>query len=374
MRKVIVIAFLAAVAVGVLWWSQQRTGPLVVSGFIEANEIRLGSRVGGRVLEVKAVEGQPVKRGDVLVTLEPYDLRERLAEAQAGLAAKKEALKKLHAGYRVEEIEQARARRDRFKAVYEKRKAGLRPLEIQIKEDKLAAAQAMLDWAESDHQRVQALFEQSQASQEELDESVRRLNTAQAEFAVARDELALAREGTRSEEIAEAQANLAEAEAQVKLLEAGYRSEEIGEAEAAVRAAEADVATIERQIRELQIVAPADSVVEAVDLQPGDLVGANAPVLTLLDMSELWVRAYVPENRLGLAVGQKLRLRVDAFPQRDFTGEVTFIARQAEFTPSNVQTPEERVKQMFRIKVAIEGGRDVLRPGMSTDVYLEPAR
>jgi multidrug resistance efflux pump len=124
----------------------------------------------------------------------------------------------------------------------------------------------------------------------------------------------------------------------------------------------------------LRIAAPVDGVVEAVDLQPGDLVSANAPVLSLMDLRELWVRAYVPEDALNVQVGQDVVVTVDSYPDRSFSGKISFVARQAEFTPGNVQTPEERSQQVFRIKVALTEGLDELRPGMAADVWLEAAR
>ena len=140
---------------------------------------------------------------------------------------------------------------------------------------------------------------------------------------------------------------------------------------AAVNAATADAAVIERQLEELRVLAPSPGRVEAIDLQPGDLVGAGAPVLSMLDTTNLWVRAYVPENRLTMQVGDEAIVTVDSFPDREFVGIITFIAGEAEFTPSNVQTPEERSKQVFRIKVTLEEGHDVLHPGMPADVLLE---
>ncbi|MCC6581483.1 MAG: HlyD family efflux transporter periplasmic adaptor subunit [Phycisphaeraceae bacterium] len=118
---------------------------------------------------------------------------------------------------------------------------------------------------------------------------------------------------------------------------------------------------------------PRDGMIEAVDLEPGDLVGPNAPVLTMIDPKHLWVRAYVPENRLNLAVDHIIPVSVDSFPGRRFTGRVVFVARQGEFTPGNVQTPEERSKQVFRIKVELEEGQDVLRAGMAADLWLDDA-
>lgn len=371
MPRIVLVAPLALVAILVLLWSQRQTGPYFVSGYLECDEIRLGSRVGGRVVEVQAVEGQPVTRGQPLVRLDPFDLNERLAEARSRLASQRARLEKLQAGFRPEEIGQAQARRDQLKAVLDKLVAGLRPLEIQIKQDQLREAQAELAWAETDYERVFKLFQQSQSSKEELDSSVRRLETARARFAAASDELELAQEGTRQEEVAAAEASLAEAQASLALLEKGYRAEDIAEADAEVRAAESAVAAIERQMAELQIVAPIDGMVDAVDLQPGDLVAPNAPVLTLLDTERLWIRAYVAEDRIGVTLGRPVRFRVDAYPGEEFGGRISFVSRQAEFTPANVQTPEERVKQVFRIKVTVEGATDKLRAGMSADVFLD---
>ena len=135
----------------------------------------------------------------------------------------------------------------------------------------------------------------------------------------------------------------------------------------------ASVAVIAEQIDELVVRAPLASVVEAVDLRPGDLIAPNAPVVALSDPSELWVRAYLPENHLDVQLGRKVSVRVDSFPERRFAAHIAFISRSAEFTPANVQTPEERVKQVFRIKVVLDEGLDVLRAGMSADVYVEDA-
>ncbi len=101
------------------------------------------------------------------------------------------------------------------------------------------------------------------------------------------------------------------------------------------------------------------------------MVGAGSPVLSLLDTRTLWVRAYVPESRLNVAIDEEVRVTTDSFATESFRAKVTFISRQAEFTPRNVQTPEERSKQVFRIKVTLLDGLDKLRPGMAADVWLE---
>jgi multidrug resistance efflux pump len=108
-----------------------------------------------------------------------------------------------------------------------------------------------------------------------------------------------------------------------------------------------------------------------LELEPGDLVAAGAPVMSVLDSSHYWIRTYVPQKWMNLKLGQQVSVTVDSIPGRIFPAEITFISRQAEFTPSNVQTPEERAKQVFRIKATLKEGLEVLRPGTSADVWLD---
>ena len=302
--RIIVILVAVLVMAAALIYSQRRTQPLKVSGFIEAYEIRVGSRVGGRVAKVPAFEGQTVKSGDVMIELEPYDLAEKRAQAAAQL---------------------------------EKLKNGPRAQEIAAGEARLRLAQAQRELAATTLKRVQESLKSNAVSQTDVDNAIEADKSAAANLDVRNEELGLLKAGTRPEEIAEAQAALQ---------------------------------AIDRQLAELTVKAPTAGVVEAVDIQPGDLVAANAPVLSLMDTSQLWVRAYVPENRMNLQPNQEVRVSVDSMPGKTFRARIGFVARQAEFTPNNVQTPEERSKQVFRIKVDLEEGLDVLRPGMSADVWL----
>lgn len=318
-RRLVLILVVGAALIGLLWHSQQAHGPLMVSGFIEADEMRIGSRVGGRVAKVHVEEGQRVDAGAVIVELEPYDLNERRAEALARLNELKAHLLQLENGPRPQEIAASTARLD--------------------------LARAQLELARTTQQRVDKAFAGGAATPDERDRSREQHDSAAAQVRVREQEVALLRDGTRSEEVTRARA--------------------------AVDAAAAALGAVDRQIQELSVVAPAASVVEAVDLQPGDLVAPNAPVVSLIDVTRLWVRAYVPEDALDITVGHAVQVTVDSFPDRRFAGHVSFIARNAEFTPGNVQTPEDRSRQVFRIKVVLDEGLDVLRPGMAADVWLE---
>jgi multidrug resistance efflux pump len=373
-RHAIVLVLLAASATALLVYSQSGRGPLKVSGFIEAYEIRIGSRVGGRVQKVFVAEGEQVDQGETLVALEPYDLNERRAQAEAELAGRHAEHAKLAKGFRSEEIEQAKAAHDRLASQLSELEHGPRPQEIAAAEARVRLAEAELVLAQENLDRLERLVQRNAVTKEELDEAVTALRVARATLDVQQQELALLREGTRPERIEAARAQLEEAQQEWLLRKNGYRAEEIAQAQAAVEAAQAAIAAIDQQLAELNVVAPLEAVVEAVDLRPGDMISPNGPVLSLMDASRLWVRAYVPENKLDLRIDQPIFVSVDSYPGIRFRGHISFIARQAEFTPSNVQTPEERSKQVFRIHVTLDEGLDRLRPGMSADVWLEEVR
>ena len=371
-RRTGIAVAVVVLLLGLIAYSRYRTFPIRVSGFIEADEIRVGSRVGGRVQDVRVVEGQRVSRGQTLVTLEPFDLLEREREARMTLAALDAKYRRLSAGFRTEEVAQAKARYEQFKARHELLVAGPRPQEIEAARGRLQLAESERVLAQQNYDRAKQLIEDRAVSQAELDKTLENLDAALALLIVRRQELELLLAGTRKEEIQEAKSRLDEAEQAWKLAVNGFRVEEIEEAEAARDAAQAALDAIVQQQDELVIRCPVDGLVEALDLQQGDLVPAGAPVLSIMDDRQLWVRAYVPQNRVGLRVGEELPVTVDSLPEQQFLGEVVFISRQAEFTPSNVQTPEERSKQVFRIKVNLKGEVGALRPGMTADVWLEP--
>lgn len=126
---------------------------------------------------------------------------------------------------------------------------------------------------------------------------------------------------------------------------------------------------IEAELRELNVVAPNDCVVEVLNVKVGDVLAPNEELATLILPQHLWVRVYVPEPWLGyIKLGQEVRARVDSFGDEEFTGTVEQINRQAEFTPRNVQTVEDRIRQVFGVKIRLQNHEDKLRAGMSADV------
>ena len=373
-RIVVIVVVVAALLAGLLY-SQRKPSSVQVSGFIEADDIHLGSRVGGRVKSVLVREGQRVQAGEVLVELEPHDLQARLNEAEAKLAAQKANVDRLEAGLLPEEVAQVQARMDRLSSKVEMLVAGARPEEIETARAWLTLAEAQADRAKKTHARAMDLFNRDARTitREDVDKAIEDLHVAESTIQARQEQLQLLTKGTREEEVAAARAELAEAKAALDLAKKGYRKEELQQAQAEMRATEAALAAIQVQMHELKIVANVAGTVDALELQPGDLVAPNSPVLTLLDLENLWLRAYIPEDQLSWQPGDAVEVSVDGFPNQRIQGTISFIAGQGEFTPRNVQTPEERAKQVFRIKVKLPSQAG-LRVGMGADLWLPPAR
>lgn len=346
-------------------------GDFVVSGIIEADDVHVGSKIGGRVLKVVTREGQSVKAGDVLVLLEPNEVNASLAEAQASLRQADARHAQLVTGYRVEEIEQAEAVVKQYQDELEKLISGPRQQEIDQARAEWLATKAQHENAQKFRQRMKDLIDRELIAHQEYDDSKAKAEEAEQRMRSARERYDLLLAGTRKEEVAQARHRLAEAEARFRQLRSGYRKEEIAQAKAGVEMARARVELLKTQLDETVVRSPVDAVVEVLDLEPGDLVAAGKPVATLLRTHSLWVRVYIPEARLGFVQpGLKVKIRVDSFPGRNFSGVVRRIHRQAEFTPRNVQTTEERVLQVFQMEVVVEDPDGVLRPGMNADVVI----
>jgi multidrug resistance efflux pump len=232
-----------------------------------------------------------------------------------------------------------------------------------------------------------------------LDEQIR---SQQGRLDAAKADLEKALRGPRQEDIARAKADAQNSEAERRRQEAllkdgvvgqqaydsaataarialetlqekqrGNRPEDIASARAAVLREQGQLEYLQRQRQDLVVRAPADGVIQTIDLRPGDLVAAGQPVTTILEPDQIWVRIYVPETRLGLVrLGQRAFIRVDTFPKREYTGKVVEIRPKGEYTPRNVQTLDQRMDQVFGVKVAIDPTPE-LRPGMAATVRLE---
>ena len=234
------------------------------------------------------------------------------------------------------EAAELQARRAQAAAQLAEFEAGPRKEEIEAARHEWEAQAAELELARANARRADELFAQKTISETERDQMVTRAKTLEKVVAAAKSRLELLLAGTRPEQIAQARAQLAQ---------------------------------IDAQLAEMKIAARSDCVLEVLHVKTGDVLAPNQPVATLLLPQHIWVRVYVPEPWLGhIKPGDSVKVRVDSFPEKQFAGVVEQIGRQAEFTPRNVQTVEERIKQVFGVKVRLDNSSNELRAGMSADV------
>jgi len=356
---VIVAAVAAAVIfAGIVYggWFRKETG-LAGSGTVEARNIRVGSKVGGRIDKVLVREGDRVEAGQVLVTFDDQELLASLAESQA-------SAEKAKRGYRREEIAESRAAALGAKADLDMKRNGYR-------QEDIAAAQADLDRAAAEETRTRLDFERYDALARKDLVSKQQRDTAEANWKVAlaqkenaRHKLEELKRGYRPEEVAAAEARYEQARATLDKMERGNRREDIAAAEAAQAYEEA-------RFRERQVAAPTRATVEVLDVRPGDLIPPNTPVATLLESDQIYVRIYIPETEISrVKVGDKAAITVDTASRQVFDGVVEQINQQAEFLPRNVQTREERVHQVIGVKIRIDDPSHRVLPGMAADVKL----
>jgi HlyD family secretion protein len=319
----IIVPVLVLAAAGV--WYINRSGAsagsgLTASGTVEATDADLGFQVPGRVLEILVVEGQAVSGGEELARLDTRELDATLGSARAQLAAAEARLAELRSGARPQEIAAAEAA-------------------LRSTDQRAGEARRQLD-------RARTLHDGGAISGQALDHAETGVEVAVA----ARDQ----------------------AEQGLALVQEGPRAETINAQRAIVEQATANVARVEATLANAIITAPFPGVVTLKHREPGEAVAPGAPVLTLLDPQDRWVRIYVREDQIGrVQLGSQAEIVSDTYPDRIYLGEVVFIGSQAEFTPRNVQTAEERTKLVYPVKVRITDDADfALKPGVPADVTL----
>lgn len=317
---IVVVLLVAATATYLFAFRNASAAEPAVSGTVEATDADLGFQVPGRIATIGPHEGDRVKAGDTLAVLDRTELAARQAQARAALDAARAGLTELERGARSEERAQA--------------------------QEADSTAGARLADAQRDFERTQKLFQGGAVPREAFDKSSLALDVARSAKA--------------------------QADEQLKLVQAGPRTERIEAQRAAVEQAQAAVHQADAAMDNGVIRAPFDGVVTVREREPGETIGAGTPVVTVMNLNDRWVRIYVREDRIGaVKLGQPASISTDTYAGKSYPGAVSFIASQAEFTPRNVQTAEERVKLVYAVKVRITGdSSDDLKPGMPADVKL----
>lgn len=369
-RVALAVLVLAVGGTAACYW-RGNNGPEVLRlpGTVEVQEVRLGSRLGGRVGAIHVREGQLVEAGTVLVTFDAPELVARRDQARQKLASAIAAQAKADHGPLEEEIAEAKAAADAAKAKYTKMTAGFRDEEKRQAESDLAAALADETLAGKDYARIKEL---QAISPTERDVARANLDRARSRVKAARAARDLVVQGYRPEDVAEAKAELDRATAHYQLLRRGTREEDKAAAYAAAGEARARLAEAEADLREATVVAPERCVIETLPVRAGSLVAPGEPVAVALRAEDLWVKVFAPATELGkLRLNQAVEVAVDSHPGRRFAGRITEIANVSEFTPRNVQSLDERKHQVFAVKVRVDDPEGVFKSGMAAEVFVQ---
>ncbi|MGH9658090.1 MAG: efflux RND transporter periplasmic adaptor subunit [Bryobacteraceae bacterium] len=353
------------------------------SGNIEMTEVNVGFKVGGRLSEVLVSEGEVVKKGQVIARLDREAIdrqRERevagMASAESQLAQAATALEWSRES-QASELELRQAELAAAEARQRELEAGARPQEIREVEAATAAARSESERAAKDWERAEELFKRDDISASQHDQYRSRWRSAMAGLKQSEERLGLVKEGARREVIESARAQVARARAAVRRaeadrLEVARREQEVATRRAEIARVRAQIALLDSQIGDTVATTPVSGVVMVKSAETGEVIAAAMPVATVGDLAHPWLRGYISERDLGrVKIGSAVKVMTDSYPGKVYQGRVSFISSEAEFTPKQIQTPEERVKLVYRIKVEVENPGGELKSNMPADGEIE---
>ena len=293
---------------------------IVAAGHVEATEVRISTKVAGTLLRLNVDEGAAVASGQELARVDTTDTEL--------------------------ELETARADRAQAEAELQLRRAGSREEDVREAEAQVTRAQADLAGAARDLERMERLLASGSGTTQARDDARTRHDVARASLDAARERL--------------------------KRLKAGYRREEIDAAAARVQGADARIGQLEQQLKDAVIASPSTGVVTEKLAEQGELLARGTGLVVVTDLANAWLNVYVSETDLGrIRLDQEASVVTDDGQTR--RGRVSFVASQAEFTPKNVQTRDERVKLVYKVKVALENRDGLFKPGMPAEARLRAA-
>jgi multidrug resistance efflux pump len=409
MKRILIIAAVALVVLSsaAAWFTRLRpasasTATLTYSGTLEADQIAIAPEIGGRVSEVRVKEGDTVNAGDVLVQLDPALVDAQIQQARAALATATANLAHLTAGARREDIAaaegtltQAVAANDGAQEMLDDARA-IRA-NPQTLDTQITRVRANLAHAQAQVNQAQAAARYAEVERDRYAEGTPEYKVADGRYraALTQQDLAkAARDGAqralddllaiRANPIAldtqvnaaqakweEAKSQVMQAQAALDALKNGATPEQLAMARANVKQADTALKLLQIQRGQLTLRAPSPGVIAKRSVNLGEAASAGAPLLTIANLDAVKLTLYVPEAQLGrVALGQRVRVKIDAYPQRAFDGQVVFMSPQAEFTPRNVQTADERATTVFAVRIALANPDRALTMGMTGEAMI----
>ncbi len=385
LRILLIVVLIAAGIVLYMWRTGQFAGPrnnIQVSGNLEMTLVDISFKTAGRMIDLTVREGDSVKKGQVIARLDAAQLEQQKLRDVAAVASAQSTYDQLKTTIEYQQatidsdIAARQAELAQQQAHLDELNAGSRPAEIRQADSSVNEARAQMELARSDWERAQTLYKNTDISTSQFDQARTKFSAANAVLAQAEDRARLVQEGPRKEEIAGARAQLARAQAAVGTAQANRidlrrKQEQLVQLRADIDRARAQVGITEAQLNDTTISSPIDGVVLVKSAEPGEVIAAGTSIVRIGDVDHPWLRAYVGETDLGrVKLGTQVNLTTDSYPGKIYHGVVSYISSQAEFTPKQIQTKEERVKLVYRIKVDVDNANHELKNNMPVDAVI----
>jgi len=385
-KKVIIFLIVAGLGIaGTLVYRNLHSQPdnsIRISGNIELTQVNVAFKVSGKLVERAVDEGDNVKKGMVVARLDREQLLRQRDSAQAALQQAQSQL--AQASTTVDWTEQSQAsdlslrRADLAAAEAHLREleAGSRPQEIQEAQAAVESARTESERSQKDWERAQTLYQKDDISTQQRDQFRARAETAVSALRQAQEKLGMVKEGPRKEVIEAARAQVKRAAASIEWagaqrLDVTRKRQDVTGRQAEIERARAQIGIIDSQLADTVAVSPIDGVVLVKASNVGEILAPGTTVVTIGDIEHPWLRGYINEKDLGrVKIGMKARVSTDSYPGKVYSGRVSFIASEAEFTPKQIQTSEERLKLVYRIKIDVENPQHELKSNMPADAVL----
>jgi HlyD family secretion protein len=369
------VSLIALLAIGgyLLLPAKGKVGLLETSGQVRGTEVTVSSKIAGRLAALTVKEGQLVQQGALIAQIEAAEISARLEQAQAEAQAAESRFNEATASIQSLEtaIQQARLNVGITQETTT-HDTHLARETLQRTDAEIQAAEAELAQAQSNYQRNKALLEREFISQGYFDQVQARLDVSKARVTAARKAREEATASLQKAGVGKDEVRVREIEVQ-RLMAERLRLQALRDAsKGQSMSAAARVKEIDALLNDVRLTAPITGTVINRLAEPGELVAPGRPIVTLTDLSDLYVRVFVAEKDIGLLrLGNPARIRIDAYPDKFFVGTISEIAQQAEFTPKEVHMKDERAKQVFGVKVRIDDSGGYLKPGMPADVEIK---
>jgi HlyD family secretion protein len=384
-RIPILLVALAVIGAAVYWYRGTGKAPgnrLMISGNIELDEVNIAFKTAGRLTERSVDEGDGVKKGQVVARLDRDQLAAQREREVAALASSESQLQQAQTAVELQraslaaDIETRQAELSSTEARLAELRNGARPQERLDAKAAVDAGASELDRARKDWERAQTLYKNDDISTAQFDQYRNRFENAQAMLKQVQEREALVLAGPRVEQVNAQRGQVARAQGSVRMAEANAlelkrREQEVTTRRAEIARSKANLALIDSQLADTTAISPVDGVVLMKAVDVGEVVAPGTTIVTVGDIDHPWVRGYINETDLGkVKIGSKVRVTTDTYPGKVYNGRVAFIASQAEFTPKQIQTQQERVKLVYRVKIEVENPGRELKSNMPADAEI----